>query len=249
MSKQLHPGKAAMNGLLAALLAQKGFSGASKILEGEKGFFRATSRDFDEDKCLTDLGHVFLGEQNSLKYYASCGHTHSAIEAALRGIQQEPPRPETIEKVNVFVYQAALDLLEGVQPTTPFAAKFNLPFCVATALRYGHVNSGDFSPARLKDRDILQLMDRIQIVSDPALSSSYPEKWPARVEIFMRDGRRLEGAVDYPKGDPENPLEEWEVIEKFRNLTADLVPRSVADRLIERTLNLEQEEDVSRFLE
>jgi 2-methylcitrate dehydratase PrpD len=249
MSKQLHPGKAAMNGLLAALLAQKGFSGASGILEGQKGFFRATSKDFDEDKCLKGLGHVFLGEQNSLKFYASCGHTHSAIEAALQAVRHRPLMAETIEKVNVFVYQAALDLLGGVQPTSPYAAKFNLPFCVATALRYGHVNTGDFSSARLKDRDILQLVDRIHMVSDPALSGSYPEKWPARVEIFMRDGRRLDGAVDYPKGDPENPLVEQEVIEKFRGLTADLVPPSVADRLIERTLNLEQEDDVSGFWE
>ena len=74
------------------------------------------------------------------------------------------------------------------QPTTPYAAKFNLPFCVATALRYGHANSGDFSTPRLKDHDLIQLMERIQIVSDPNLSRSYPEKWPAQVEIFTRDG-------------------------------------------------------------
>jgi 2-methylcitrate dehydratase PrpD len=248
MSKQLHPGKAAMNGLLAALLAQRGFSGAVRILEGEKGFFRATSEDFDAGRCLRGLGREFAAERNSLKYYASCGHTHSAIDAVLQATQGRPMGAEAIGQVHISVYQAALDLLGEVEPTSPFAAKFNLPFCVATALQYGHVNVGDFHAGRLQDPDLLQIMDRVRVVADPALTSAYPAKWPARAQIHTRDGRCLEGANDHPKGDPENPLDEAEVIEKFRGLTDGLISPAAADRILGRVLRLEEAADASVLL-
>ena len=248
MSKQLHPGKSALNGLLSALLAQKGFTGARKILEGEKGFFRATSSDFDEEKCLAELGQKFLFERNSLKYYASCGHTHSAIESVLQATQANPMKVEAVERVDVSVYQAALDLLEDVEPTTPYVAKFSLPFCVATALRYGHVNTGDFIEARLEDPDLLELMERINIRSDPQLSMQYPSKWPAWVEITTRGGKSLKGSSDYPKGDPENPLGEEDVIEKFRELTKGLLSESKAEAIVERVMRLEDLADVNNLL-
>ena len=249
MSKQLHPGKAAMDGLLAALLAQKGFTGARRILEGEKGFFRATSQDFDEEKSLAGLGREFFCERNSIKYYASCGHTHSAIDAVLQATGGKSMTADEIERVDVSVYQAALDLLGNVEPSTPFAAKFNLPFCVATALRYGHVNLGDFNPARLEDTEILHLMERIKIRSDPELTRDYPRKWAARADIFTQDGLCLKGANDYPKGDPENPLEDQDVIEKFKTLTEGLIPLSKAEEIIERVMNLEDVADVAKLLQ
>jgi 2-methylcitrate dehydratase PrpD len=249
MSKQLHPGKSALNGLLSALLAQKGFTGARRILEGEKGFFRATSGDFDQEKSVAGLGKNFLFEHNSLKYYASCGHTHSAIESILQATQANPVDAADIERVRVSVYQAALDLLENVEPNTPYVAKFSLPFCVATALKYGHVNTGDFTEKRLQEPDLLQLMERIQIRSDPQLSSQYPVKWPARVEIVTRDGKNLKGASDYPKGDPENPLEERDVIEKFRDLTKGLLSDGSAEAIVERVMGLEDADDLSELMD
>ncbi len=248
MSKQLHPGKSALNGLLSALLAQKGFTGARRILESEKGFFRATSKDFDEEKCLAELGQKFLFERNSLKYYASCGHTHSAIESVLQATKANPMKVEEIERVDVSVYQAAVDLLNDVEPTTPYVAKFSLPFCVATALRYGHVNTGDFTEARLEDPDLLELMGRINIRSDPQLSMQYPAKWPAWVAITTRDGKSLKGSSDYPKGDPENPLGEGDVIEKFKDLTKGLLSDSSAEAIVERVMRLEDLPDVSNLL-
>ena len=248
MSKQLHPGKAAMNGLLASLLAQKGFTGASKILEGEKGLFRATSQDFSEEKCVAGLGKEFFSERNSIKYYASCGHTHSAVDAVLKATGGRPMMVGEIKRIDVSVYQASLDLLGDVMPTTPYLAKFNLPFCVATALIYGHVNLGDFSSERIGDPDIHRVMDLINLRSDPELSRCYPRKWPARVEIFTRDGRRLEASNDHPKGDPENPLGEADVIEKFKALTNGLISVSTQEGIVERVLNLEEMADINMLL-
>lgn len=239
MSKQLHTGKAAFNGLLACLLAEKGFTGAEGILEGRKGFFRATSPEFDPGKCLDGLGGEYVFDRNSLKYHASCGHTHSAIDSVLEATGRRTMGPEDIREVDVYVYRQALDLLAGVEATTPHGAKFNLPFCIATALRYGRVGIGDFSARRLVDPEIRRLMQKIRLHADPELSRAYPSQWPARVNIHTSDGRTLEGACDFPKGDPENPLTEEEVIAKFRDLTAGLISDFDADALAQGVLNLE----------
>jgi 2-methylcitrate dehydratase PrpD len=248
MSKQLHPGKAAMNGLLAALLAKEGFTGARRILEGEKGFFRATSQDFDERKCTANLGKVFHSERNSIKYHASCGHTHSAIDAVILATGGKTLLPAEVEAVDLFVYQGAIDLLGNIEPKTPYLAKFNLPFCVATALRYGHVQSGDFTPARLEDNDLKQLMKKVKFAGDPDLSRAYPRKWPARVTIILKDGRRLDATSEYPKGDPENPLSERELITKFKGLTEGTLPSSQADAIVDRVMSLESIDNVNELL-
>jgi 2-methylcitrate dehydratase PrpD len=248
MSKQLHTGKAALNGLLSALLAQRGFTGARKILEGEKGFFRATSGDFDPAKCLADLGRTFWFERNSLKYHASCGHTHSAIDATLQATGGAALDADGIEKVTVSVYQGALDLLADVEPKNPYLAKFNLPFCIASALMFGHANLADFTTERIHDQRMIRMMQKIELRSDPELTAMYPRQWPACVEILKPDGERLTGSVTYPKGDPENPLSETEVVAKFKALTRGLIADDFAEELCQRALSLEKLSDVSTLL-
>ena len=244
----MHPGKAALNGLLSALLAQREFTGARKILEGEKGFFKATSSDFDGAKCLAHLGKEFYFERNSIKCHASCGLTHSAIDAVLQATQGASLAPEDVKSVSVSVYQGCLDLLMNIEPTTPYLAKFNLPFCVALALRFGHADVADFTPERIRDPEMIRLISKIQIQSDPDLSAVYPRKWPARVEIVMRSGKHLMGATEYPKGDPENPLSESEVLGKFKSLTRGLITDDWADALCQRVMALESSPDVSTLL-
>ncbi|MBN2032026.1 MAG: MmgE/PrpD family protein [Deltaproteobacteria bacterium] len=248
MSKQLHPGKAAFNGLLSALLAQKGFTGAGKILEGEKGFFKATSQDFDESRCLKGLGTEWMFERNSIKYHASCGHTHSAIDAVLQATRGLTFDPADIEEVSVLVYQGSLDLLSNIEPSTPYLAKFNMPFCLASALIYGHADLEDFSFERIGDSKMIGMMQKIRVQADPKLSAMYPRKWPARVEIAKRSGERLTGSIDYPKGDPENPLGEPEVVAKFKMLTKGLITETRADKLCGRVLSLNEVTDVSALL-
>jgi 2-methylcitrate dehydratase PrpD len=229
-------------------LAQKGFTGARKILDGEKGFFKATSREGDGAKCLADLGKEFYFERNSLKYHASCGHTHSAIDAVLQATGGKALEPEEVERVKVSVYQGSLDLLAHIEPTTPYFAKFCLPFCVASALRFGHADLADFSAERIADPAMIGMRAKIRIQSDPELSAMYPRKWPARVEILKRSGERLTGSAEHPKGDPENPLTESEVVAKFKSLTRGLISDDRADALCERALALDKIGDVSTLL-
>lgn len=240
MSKQLHPGKAAANGLLAALLAREGFTGAESILESDKGFLKATSRDFNEVRCVEGLGREFLFERNSLKYHASCGHTHSAIDAVLEATEGRSMGPEDVSSVHVRLYQAALDLLGDVEPKSPYLAKFCLPFCIATALLFGRVGLEAFSEERLGEERLRLLMGKIRIQPDPALTSLFPRMWPARVEILLADGNTRVGACDYPKGDPENPLTKEEAEDKFRWMTREVLPKGQGENLLKRATNLEE---------
>ncbi len=248
MSKQLHPGKASLNGLLAALLAKEGFTGARNILESDKGFFRATSEDFNEAVCVEGLGKEFFFQRNSLKYHASCGHTHSAIDAVLEATKGNPMGPQDISWVKVRLYQAALDLLGEVEAKSPYLAKFSLPFCIATALLYGRVGLEAFSEKRLRDEKLRVLMNKIQIQSDPALTCLFPRMWPARVEIKGIDGKIMVGACDHPKGDPENPLTKEEAEEKFRWMVQEVMSEAQANLLMKKVLEIDEQKDMAELL-
>ena len=249
MSKQLHPGKSSMNGLLAALLAQKGFTGSSRIFEGEKGFLKATSDDYDLDILTDGLGETFHTARNSIKYYASCGHTHSAIEATLKALSDKRADVKDIQSVTIYIYQEALDLLEAVEADTPYLAKFNIPFCVATALNYGHVDLDDFSDERLKNPELLRLMGSISLKTDPELTRLYPQKWPSRVEIKLENGERYNGYCEYPKGDPENPFSEMELIQKFKKLCGNIIEKDEINRITDLVLALEKVDDVTEIFQ
>jgi len=249
MSKQLHPGKSSMNGLLAALLAQKGFTGSSHIFEGEKGFLKATSTNYDFGVLTDGLGETYHTARNSLKYYASCGHTHSAIDATLRAWAETNLDLAAIRSITVYIYQGALDLLKDVEPITPYLAKFNLPFCIATALNFGHVDLDDFTDKRLIDPKILTFMDLISLKEDTKLTRQYPHKWPSHVEIKVANGKTYKGYCEFPKGDPENPFSEKELIQKFNKLCGNIIPKHKNDRIIDLVLNLEKVDDVGKIFQ
>ena len=204
MSKQLHPAKAAVNGMLAAFLARRGFTGASSIYEGEKGFFRATSMDFNPEVATEGLGigHYAI-DQCSIKKHASCGHTHSAVDAVLDLVTQHAISPENIEHIDVRLYDQALDLLEKIKPTSPFFEKFCLPFCIATAAIYRQVGLDAFTEKRLEDPAILRLMDCISLRRDPELTPLFPEKYCAVVTLKTRKGEMLTARIEDPRERPK----------------------------------------------
>jgi 2-methylcitrate dehydratase PrpD len=249
MSKQLHPAKSSMNGLLAALLAKRGFTGSSHIFEGEKGFLKATSTDYNFGILTDALGETYHTARNSLKYYASCGHTHSAIDAALKAWKGANMDVTAICSVTVSIYQGALDLLENVKAHTPYLAKFNLPFCIATALTFGHVDLDAFTEKRLVNPKMLNLMDVISLKEDPKLTRLYPQKWPSQVEIMTADKKTYNGYCEFPKGDPENPLSEEELIKKFNKLCGNIISKHKKDRIIDLALNLEKVNDVANIFQ
>ncbi|MGG1658087.1 MmgE/PrpD family protein [Brevibacillus sp. NRS-1366] len=246
MSKQLHPGKAAMNGILAALLAEKGFTGASRILEGDRGFIKAMSAE-DKPHCLTEgLGAVYKIMENSFKIHASCRHTHHAIDLVLELSAQNRLQPVDVESIRVKTYQVALNITDNSKPDSVYAAKFSLQFCTALALVRKRAGLSDFTEETLYDSKIRELMKRVEVVVEPEIDAHYPETWGATVEIVKTDGSILHKHAEYPKGDPENPVSESEIVAKFRYLAAHLPPETV-ERFVRTVGELEHLGDVREF--
>lgn len=227
MSKHLHPGKAAFNGVLSADLARAGFTGASRILEGERGFFRATSVTHDASRITDGLGERWKVEENCYKLHSCCGHTHTAIDVALRLRAQQNWQDQEaladIAEIHIESYGPGYEIVKESTPRSPYQAKFSIAYCVAAALLEGRVGLEQFSDDRFQSGGIGQdsvseLIRRVRVTVEPDLTQKYPAAWPTRLTVTLRNGSKLSGASDFPRGNPENPVSTLELEEKFRSL-------------------------------
>ena len=222
LTKPLHPGRAAANGVLAASLSRLGLTGARNILEGDHGFFAGLAPHGDPQRVVEHLGDrdaALCVHGISIKPHASCRHTHAPIDAALV-LRGQMGADSGIAEVRISTYQAALTLCDKPDPRTAADAKFSLQFCVASALLHGRVGLAEFSDAALENPDVRGVLPRVRVELDPVREAMYPARWSAAVRVTLSDGRTFEAAQDRPKGDPENPLTEAELEAKFRDLAA-----------------------------
>lgn len=223
LSKPLHSGRAAANGVLAALLARQGISGATRILEGERGFFAGLAPKGDLDRltrALADEAPSFRIAGVSIKPHASCRHTHAPIDAALRLREQLGEQVTEVTRTTVRLYRAGLDLCDNPTPASAAEAKFSLQYCVASALLRGRVGLADFDDLARADAAVQKLTSAGGVAHDATCEARYPACWSAVVEVSLTDGRNLSQAVGNPKGDPENPLTYEELQTKFDELAA-----------------------------
>jgi 2-methylcitrate dehydratase PrpD len=257
MSKHLHPGKAAFNGVLAADLARSGFTAATRILEGERGFFRAMSVEHDPSRVTDDLGRRWKIRENCYKLHACCGHTHTAIDTALdlraRLGWSGPEAAVAIESIQVATYGPGYEIVREPNPRTPYQAKFSLAYCVAAALRDGRVGLEQFAAERfgaagVVDPGFATLLARTRIEVDPELTARYPDRWPARLTISLADGRIVSGDADYPRGNPENPVPLELLQAKARDLIAPRYDSALAGRVVAAVGRLEEFEDMAALM-
>ena len=235
MSKHLHPGKAAFNGVLAADLARQGFTGASRILEGARGFFRATSAVFDATRITDGLGTRWKVSENCYKLHSCCGHTHTAIDVALD--YRAAAGDADITSVDVATYASGYEIVSERNPKTPYQAKFSLAYCVAAALVEGRVGLAQFTPDRFSEQGVTDpriraMVDRVRIVVDPELTARYPAEWGTKIRFTGRGGAAVELGAAFPRGNPENPVSTGVLEDKLRDLVSPRLGAAVADRAI-----------------
>jgi 2-methylcitrate dehydratase PrpD len=241
MSKHLHPGKAAFNGILSADLAQLGFTGAARILEGPRGFFEAMSSSHDASRITDGLGQHWKITENCYKVHACCGHTHTAIDIALsmRGDRQWTGHDAAahVVAVDIETYGPGYEIVQERDPRTPYQAKFSIAYCVAVALLEGRVGLEQFSADRfddngLRDPAIRSLLQRTRVTVADDLTARYPAAWPARVRLTLGAGDILQGASDYPRGNPEYPISTSALEDKMVGLIEPRFGASVAEALL-----------------
>lgn len=223
MSKPLHAGRAAEGGLLAALAARAGVTGALDILEGERGFGHAMSRAVDWERATAGLGKDWTIERTTQKNHAACGHIHAALDAVMELSREHGLSPANVARIRVGSYQKAKEICGNAAPRTAFEAKFSLPYCVAAALCTGAVRIAAFSDERLADPLIREVIGRIEHTVDEECQAAFPKRRSAKVEIETTDGRRFARHALTRKGDPDNPLSDAELEDKFIELTAGVL--------------------------
>ena len=201
--KRLHPGRAAQSGVLAARLAQEGFTGPSTIFEGDGGFFAVFSfgEPFDPACMTRDLGtrHVALG--TAIKPYPCCRFEHGAIDLALQA-GREGVVADDIEHVCVRIYRTGV-LSYHPEPKNAVDAQFNVPYAVAVALLRGAVRLRDFTEEAIRDQDVLRLCGRIDVREDPEFTAKYPDEYWVELRIRLRNGDERRFVSTCPSGDPE----------------------------------------------
>ena len=238
MAKPLHAGRAAEAGVLAAQLAAGGMRSSLDVLEGEAGLGRAMSDGPDWSVLGKTLGHDFHITRLTFKNHVGCGHTFAAIDGALALRQQHGFTHDDIEQLHLGVYQPTLDIAPHVDPRDADQAKFSLHYMVATALVHGSVRLAAFEPARLNDPATRALMKRTTKSLDRDVDAAFPGRRGARVQVTLRDGRRLAHLQTDRKGDPELPLSDADLEGKLLELAAPTLGVAEAHALLERIWSL-----------
>ena len=219
-SKQLHTAHAAAAGLMAAYLAQDGFTGAEDIFTGPRGMAAGMSSDSDPSRLTDGLGTRWATAETSFKWHASCRHTHPAADALLQVMREHQLGIADIAQVTCHVHQGAIDVLGPVtSPSTVHQSKFSMGTVLALAARFGHAGLTEFD-AEFLAPDTVALREKVSMVLDPEVDAAYPQRWIGKVTVQTQDGRRLHGRVDEPKGDPGNTLSRDEITAKALRLAA-----------------------------
>jgi 2-methylcitrate dehydratase PrpD len=219
-SKQLHTAHAASAGVMAALLAQQGFTGAQHILEGPQGMAAGMSRDADPARLTDRLGTRWALAETSFKFHASCRHTHPAADALLQVVQRHRLAAADLARVTAHVHQGAIDVLGPVvDPQTVHQAKFSMGTVLGLIACFGRAGLVEFE-RDWRDPSVLAVRDHVSMSLDAEVDGAYPARWIGKVTVETADGRRLQGRVDEPKGDPGNTLTRPELEDKALRLAA-----------------------------
>ena len=206
---------AAVGGITAAYCALGGFKGPDDAIGGKRGLLSVMTEN-PRIQLLTEFGEPYFQiEKIYRKLYAACRHAHSAIEAAITLKNQYHIDPSPVTRIVIETYGMAIKghdhkVIKGIQ-----SAKMSVPFSVALALKAGSAGLRDYNESNLADEEILRLTNVVEMIEDLEISSWLPGKRAARVTIVSADNS-FTTCVEYPKGEPENPIAATEIIEKNR---------------------------------
>jgi len=218
LTKSLHAGLTSAKGALSAILVKYGATGPKGILEYPRGYCSAYSKEPKVEKIVHDLGKSFDIVNNYPKFYPSNLGTHCAIQAALKIIRTNNISADEVLRVNVNIFSLAVALLSNRQLDTSLSARMSLPYCVAVTIIDNELGMDQFKRERLRDHNIKELMNNIDLQADPEFDKYFPEMYPTSVEIMTKDGQRFSEVEYYPKGFLKNPISEEEMENKFDSL-------------------------------
>jgi 2-methylcitrate dehydratase PrpD len=224
MTKSFHPGRAAQNGLTAALLAHKGYTASEHALEAKRGWLNVLSTAHDM-AAITDPAWEILN--NSYKPFACGLVVHPVIDGCIRLRAANGLTPNMIERIEVAVHPRVMDVTAIADPRTGLEGKFSVYHAAAVAVAQGAAGEQQFSDESVREPAIAHLRRLVSVTIDPGLG-----KAQARVAIALKSGERPSVFVEHAVGSVQNPMSDRTLEDKFRGLAEGILPAGKTDRLI-----------------
>jgi 2-methylcitrate dehydratase PrpD len=242
MQKRVNPGPAARNGVMAALLASRGFTGAGTIIEGEHGFARAFTDHFDPELLTAGLG-TDVPVLVEYKPYSCARPIHNAIDAVLKLRGDFGLAADQVTSIVVHRHPDWAGYHRNALPTTYHEAQVSLPYSVALAFLHGRAMPADYADDRLADEAARRLASSVVLETDPSL----PRGVSCRVTGITGTGDRYEARVDYPLGSVQVPLSDVDLAAKFMELASPYLGQDRATEVASTVLSADDIADVAEF--
>ena len=226
MTKPLHVGRAAQNGVTAALLAQGGYEADPDGLDGPWGFFEVFGRGADAERIIDKLGspHSIVEPGVSVKPYPCGSLTHPSMDAMRAIVMENDLKPDDIREVVLYAGNNILHPIRYTTAANELQAKFCMPFLLAAIVISRKAGVREFTHGFVRSQEVRALMQKIRTEFDPVIEAKGYDKMRSRVEVTLQNGSRIvRDADDRYRGGPENPLSDDELTEKFADCAQSIV--------------------------
>src|SRR6202158_858633 len=242
---------ATQSGVLAALLAEKGYSGPEHVLDGKEGLVHCFGPEWKLNVLTDGLGDSWRITQCGMKAFPTEALTHTPISAVLALVKDHDLKPNDIAKVHIRTTARGADILSDpskYDPHTKETADHSLPYVIAAAIVDRQVTPAQFEMKKIMDPAIRAQLKKVEVVADPEIEKVFPALQRVIVNLTTVDGRTFTKQLDYPKGDPRNPLSDAEVEEKFAALAEGVLSDGAQKKLKNAIWNLEKASSVSKLM-
>lgn len=250
-TKSLHAGKGARSGVVAALLAQKGFTASENILEGNRGLPTVlTQEEFDSAKLAEGLGSPFglISPGLSMKPYPSCGNTQRSIDAILGLKKDYQLTAENIAEIECKTHPSIPQTLRFSHPRTATEGKFSMQYCMAAALLDGEVTLKQFTDEKVSAPKVQELMQKVKYSHPEEYTVGESNIMAQTVTVRLRDGSHYSRQIDHSRGEPQNPMSLDEITSKFRDCAQLVLKPQNMENIIELVSNLESLKDTTELM-
>jgi len=236
----------------AALLAEKGYTGPEHVIDGKEGLVHCFGPDWKLEILTEGLGQSWRIERCGMKAFPTEALTHAPISAVLKIVRDHDLKPDEIEKVHIRSLARAADILADpskYDPRSKETADHSLPYVIAAAIADRQVTPAQFEPEKIMDARIRDQLHKVRVVADPEIEAVFPKLQRVIVTVLTNDGRELTKQLDYPKGDPRNPLTDAEIEEKFDALSEPVLSADARARLKDAVWTLEQAKSITALMD
>jgi len=242
---------ATQSGVLAALMAEKGYTGPQHVVDGKEGLTHCLGPEWRLNILTEGLGESWRITQCGMKAFPTEALTHTPISAVLDLVKSNDLKPERVTKIQIRSLARAADILSDpskYDPRTKETADHSLPYVIAAALVDRQVTPAQFTMEKIMDPVIRAQLKKVEVVADPEIEKVFPALQRVIVNILTSDGSNYSKQLDYPKGDPRNPLTDVEIEEKFAALSDGVLSAGAQRKLKDTILNLEKVDSVSKLM-